>query len=398
LFISKKKCIFAVPNETETMNIFDADYLFSLVTGILFMTQLAWAVLFLLGRTVIQRKEYEHHPAIPLRWWTGILAAALAMAFLFAFVIRSCLESDLNFYFIYFDMLAIPIGALVMVVLVTPQPITQKRIWANILPFVVCCTIGVIVQKAWLFYLISAMIACYIIAMMVYIVIFGKRHEEEIKDKYSSLEGRSIKWMIITAPILLVVLILNYGIYIASHNPYAPIIYYCIAFGIWNYIYTHIYQMVVISENDNENEDEDENENYTGGLTPCVVDDNENSAFLEKLHDVCEQQELFTNPDLTRDELARLMNMGHTKFSQLLKDSTGLNFYDYINRLRIQKAIQLIDEGKMDMWSIGKTVGYSYRSTFYRAFATIQGCTPSEYQTRDSVGDNLSGKRDDRSV
>jgi len=360
------------------MNILDSDYLFSLVTGILFMTQLAWAVLFLLGRTLIHRKEYNHHPATPLRWWTGILAATLSLAFLFAFVIRSCLESDLNFYFIYFDMLAIPISALVMVILVSPQPITQKRIWANILPFVVCCTIGVVVQKAWLFTVISALIACYIIAMMVYIFFFGKRHEEEIKDKYSSLEGRSIKWMIITAPILLGVLILNYGIYIASHNPYAPIMYYGIAFIIWNYIYTRIYQMVVISESENDNE------NYTWGQTPCVVDDNdnENSDFLEKLREVCEQQELFTNPDLTRDELARQMNMGHTQFTRLLKESTGLSFYDYINGLRVRKATELIKSSQMDMGSIAQTVGYNYRSTFYRAFAAIEGCTPVEYQTR----------------
>jgi len=242
----------------------------------------------------------------------------------------------------------------------------------------------VVVQKAWLFNVISALIACYIIAMMVYIFVFGKRHEEEIKDKYSSLEGRSIKWMVITAPILLVVLILNYGIYIASHNPYAPIIYYSIAFIIWNYIYTHIYQMVVISESERERESESEDENYTWGQTPCVVDDNENenSDFLEKLREVCEQQELFTNPDLTRDELARQMNMGHTQFTRLLKESTGLSFYDYINGLRVRKATELIKSSQMDMGSIAQTVGYNYRSTFYRAFAAIEGCTPAEYQTR----------------
>jgi len=350
----------------------NSDYLFSLLTGVLCMLHLAWAVVFLLGRSLIQRKEYEEKSAIPLRWWTGILAVALALEFLFAFVIRSYFEQSYNFLFIYFDMLAIPLGAIVMVILVTPQPITQKRIWANILPFVVCCTAGMIVQQAWLLKTIIVLVCGYVVAMIIYIAIYGKRHEEELKDRYSSLMGRSIRWMVIV-PILLVFLLINYLIYIASSNPFAPIAYYSLAFFIWGYVYTNIYQMVVVNENENVSENVNENEN---------VNEEVDSAFLEQLNKVCEQQELYTKSDLTRDELSRQMNMGHTQLTLRLKEATGMNFYDYINGLRINKAVQLIEEGKMDMGSIGQTVGYSYRSTFYRAFTAIQGCTPTEYLTR----------------
>jgi len=358
----------------------NSDYLFSLLTGVLCMLQLAWAVVFLLGRTLIQRKEYEEKPAIPLRWWTGILAVALALEFLFAFVIRSYFEQSYNFLFIYFDMLAIPLGALVMVILVTPQPITQKRIWANILPFVVCCTAGMIVQQAWLLKTVIALVCGYVVAMIIYIAIYGKRHEEELKDRYSSLMGRSIRWMVVV-PILLVFLLINYLIYIASSNPFAPIVYYSLAFFIWCYVYINIYQMVVVNENDNDNENDNQNDNEN-------VNENEevNAAFLEQLKKVCEQQELYTNTDLTRDELSRQMHMGHTQFTTRLKEATGMNFYDYINGLRIRKATELIEEGKMDMGSIGQSVGYSYRSTFYRAFAAIQGCTPTEYQKNRGIG------------
>jgi len=349
-----------------------SDYLFSLLTGVLCMLQLAWAVVFLLGRTLIQRKEYVDHPAIPLRWWTGILAVALALEFLFAFVVRSHFEQSYNFLFIYFDMMAIPLGAIVMVILVTPQPITQKRIWANILPFVVCCATGMVVQQTWILQATLILVCGYVIAMIVYIAFYGKRHEEELKDRYSSLMGRSIRWMVVV-PILLVFLLINYLIYIASSNPYAPIVYYSLAFFIWCYVYTHIYQMVVVQELANNDDNDNDNDN---------VEEEVDSAFLEQLNRVCEQQELFTKSDLTRDELARQMHMGHTQFTSRLKEATGMNFYDYINGLRIRKATELIEEGKMDMGSIGQTVGYSYRSTFYRAFAAIQGCTPTEYLKR----------------
>ncbi len=364
------------------MNVVNSDYLFSLLTGVLCMLQLSWAVVFLLGRKLIHRKEYEDHPPIPLRRWTGILAIALALEFLFAFIIRSYVEQSYNFLFMYFDMMAIPIGAIVMVILVTPQPITPKRIWLNILPFAVGCTTGMIVQTKWFLHTFMILVCGYVIAMIIYIAIYGKRHEDELKDRYSSLMGRSIRWMVVV-PILLVFLLINYLIYIASSNPYAPIVYYSLAFFIWCYVYTHIYQMVVVQENVGQSP------NVNDGQSPNVdvdvnvnQEEDANSAFLDQLKQVCEQQELFTNSDLTRDELSRQMHMGHTQFTSRLKEATGMNFYDYINNLRINKAVQLIEEGKMDMGSIGQTVGYSYRSTFYRAFASIQGCTPTEYLTR----------------
>lgn len=356
------------------------------------MTQLGWAIAFLFSRVLFPREEYEHHPAVPLRRWIGILAAILAVQFFVAFIIQSFMEQDLSMFLIYFDTLAIPVGAIAMVLLVRPQPITKTRVFANVLPFVILAAIGMIVNTLWYLHLFITLVIGYVVAMVIYIIIYGHLHEAELRDQYSSLEGRSIRWIAVI-PILLIFLIVNYLFYITSKNSFEPIIYYGLSFIIWNFVYVHIYRMVMEQEREkltptNDNDNDNDNGNHNGNDNHNDNDndnhnDNDNgkqeNAFLLKLRQVCEEQELYTHADLTRDELARQMGIGHTAFTMQLKQTTGLNFYDYINQLRIRKATELIEEGKMDISSISQQVGYRYRSTFYRAFAAVHGCTPTKY-------------------
>lgn len=356
------------------------DYIFTLFTGILFMTQLGWAVVFLFGRVLFPREEYESHPTVPLRRWSGALAALLAIQFFTAFVLRSLVVGDWSMYLIYFDSWAIPIGAINMVLLVRPQPITKTRILANVVPFVVLSTVGVIIGEKWYLLLFAILLVGYVIAMIIYIIKYGHRNEAELKDRYSSLDGRSIRWIYVML-LMLLFLIINYIFYITSKHPLEPILYYGMSFFIWNFAYIQVYRMIMVQEEGRVESLECRVESVESRVE-SVEGKDENNAFLLKLKEICEEQGLYKQADLTRDELAHQMNIGHTAFTLQLKQATGLTFYDYINQLRIRKATELIEEGKMDIGSISQQVGFRYRSTFYRAFFAVHGCTPTNYQSK----------------
>lgn len=343
------------------------------------MTQLGWAIVFLFGRTLFPREEYETHPAVPLRRWSGTLAMLLAIQFFVAFIVRSFVDADWSMFLIYFDSLAIPIGAIDMVLLVRPQPITKTRILANVVPFVVLSTLGIVLGEKWYLHIFTLLVIGYVIAMIIYILKYGYRHEAELKDYYSSLEGRSVRWFYVML-FMLFFLIINYIFYFTSKNPLEPIFYYGLSFFIWHFAYIHVYRMVMVQEECRDESLECRVESLEGRGESGENRD-ENNAFLLKLKEICEEQGLYKQADLTRDELAHQMGIGHTAFTLQLKQTTGLTFYDYINQLRIRKATELINEGKMDISSISQQVGYSYRSTFYRAFAAVHGCTPTNYAT-----------------
>ncbi len=58
---------------------------------------------------------------------------------------------------------------------------------------------------------------------------------------------------------------------------------------------------------------------------------------------------------------------------------TGLSYVQLINKLRMEKAAQLILRGDLTIGRIAEMTGYSTVSSFYRCFVRYYGCTPVEY-------------------
>ena len=83
-------------------------------------------------------------------------------------------------------------------------------------------------------------------------------------------------------------------------------------------------------------------------------------------------------PDsLSIGELAEHVSLERTYFSELFKTKTGLSPYQYLTQLRIQKACQLLSQGR----SITETaylVGMDPHN-FGRVFKKDIGCSPREY-------------------
>ncbi|MBR1877098.1 MAG: response regulator [Lachnospiraceae bacterium] len=64
-----------------------------------------------------------------------------------------------------------------------------------------------------------------------------------------------------------------------------------------------------------------------------------------------------------------------------LKIDTGETFVNLLNKIRIQKAIELLKEKNLKVYEIAEVVGYSNYAYFYQMFKKVTGCTPTEYET-----------------
>ena len=83
---------------------------------------------------------------------------------------------------------------------------------------------------------------------------------------------------------------------------------------------------------------------------------------------------------ITLDDVARDVNMSYHYFSKFFKDSTGMNFVDYLTDLRIEKAKQHLRGGSMSIKAISRETGYSDPNYFSKIFKKNTGMTPSEYR------------------
>lgn len=83
---------------------------------------------------------------------------------------------------------------------------------------------------------------------------------------------------------------------------------------------------------------------------------------------------------LSLKALADKCSYNPSYFSRLFKAYTGLSFTDYLKKVRMEKAIDLIKNSDMDMLSIAYAVGYSEKSKFHKHFKEYTGTTPLQFK------------------
>ncbi|MBK7965549.1 MAG: helix-turn-helix transcriptional regulator [Bacteroidetes bacterium] len=82
--------------------------------------------------------------------------------------------------------------------------------------------------------------------------------------------------------------------------------------------------------------------------------------------------------------------MGRPKHyvSQIINQYYKVNYFEYINLLRIEEAKSLlvnVNKKSMNIIEVAYTVGYNTKNTFNNAFRRIVGVTPSEYRQQNQI-------------
>lgn len=86
--------------------------------------------------------------------------------------------------------------------------------------------------------------------------------------------------------------------------------------------------------------------------------------------------------DLSLGQVAKAVNTSTFYFCKMFKKVTGLNFTDYLSRLRIEKAKNLLLNPNLRVSEIAFEVGFQSLTHFNRVFKRIVGQAPTEYRNR----------------
>ncbi|MEI6351173.1 MAG: helix-turn-helix domain-containing protein [Verrucomicrobiota bacterium] len=86
---------------------------------------------------------------------------------------------------------------------------------------------------------------------------------------------------------------------------------------------------------------------------------------------------------ISLSEVARALNVSTFYFCKLFKKATGLNFTEYLSRVRIEKAKNLLLNPNLRVSEIAYEVGFQSLTHFNRVFLRIVGRSPTAY--RDSL-------------
>jgi two-component system response regulator YesN len=88
--------------------------------------------------------------------------------------------------------------------------------------------------------------------------------------------------------------------------------------------------------------------------------------------------ENFTN-EITLEEVSKSVSISPHYFSRLFKEETSENFIEYLTRVRIQKAKELMKTSNLSIKEICFKIGYADPNYFSHIFKKTEKLTPSEY-------------------
>lgn len=106
-----------------------------------------------------------------------------------------------------------------------------------------------------------------------------------------------------------------------------------------------------------------------------------NKMIFEKLDYIIKRDKMYLSPDLSREELTRIVRMNDTRFAKMIKENTDTNLNGYINNLRLNYAIHLMKEQPdYTLRAIAESSGINSMPTFHQLFKGRTGMTPSEFK------------------
>ncbi len=89
--------------------------------------------------------------------------------------------------------------------------------------------------------------------------------------------------------------------------------------------------------------------------------------------------------DLSRNQAAEAAYLSPSHFSRYFKKHLGQSFTAVLNRMRIDKASELLIDPEQDIKMIALKTGFTDQSYFTKVFRRLRGVTPAEYRKKRLV-------------
>nr|WP_231389236.1 MULTISPECIES: helix-turn-helix domain-containing protein [unclassified Aquimarina] len=116
------------------------------------------------------------------------------------------------------------------------------------------------------------------------------------------------------------------------------------------------------------------------GLTPSL-----SLELKVKLLYLLKEEKIYKQNDITLHKVSLLLDTTRHNTSQIINEHFGLNFFELINKYRIEEAKEILKGEKykgFNIIDVAYEVGFNNKVTFNKSFKKYNQITPSEYLKR----------------
>jgi len=119
----------------------------------------------------------------------------------------------------------------------------------------------------------------------------------------------------------------------------------------------------------------------SSGLTPGASE-----SIKRQLERLLSEEQVFRENELRLTDLAAYLNIGHHALSQVINEQYGVNFFELINRYRVEHVKRLLADpaySQHTIIQIAYEAGFNNKVSFNRYFKKEIGLTPSAYRIKE---------------
>jgi len=233
----------------------------------------------------------------------------------------------------------------------------------------------------------------YSLIYLVAILLVIARHRRRIRDRFSSLDRVNLDWLRILAYGGLLTWVVALGFYVAGFfvegGHFDPIEGYSdyVSLFVAAYVYTigylglrqpEIFRPDLVVDNQRE---------ITSAYAKSGISDEQARVIEARLLDLMQAESPYRDPEVNLAQLAERLAITPHNLSQVINSRLGMNFYDFINRYRVDEVKRRIrddEASKYTLLSIGLDAGFNSKSSFNAVFKKMTDLTPSQFRSEQA--------------
>ncbi|WP_169338336.1 helix-turn-helix domain-containing protein [Colwellia piezophila] len=248
-------------------------------------------------------------------------------------------------------------------------------------------------------YLLYAMLITTLILILGWVIQSGfyfykiiqrlNRYRRHLKDLFASTESREIKWLSwllfvvgtvwVTMAVYIVLDNLFYSIQTDPILTNTVILVMLWSIAIWGLRQKPGFEELYESKDDIKAvlvQDDNLQRKYQRS----ALDQQQSALIATKIEKSMAEGELYLDASLSLQKLAKHIFTSPNYISQTLNETLGMNFFDYVNKYRVDAAKRMLKQSNNTVLDIAMSVGFNAKSSFYTAFKKETGQTPSQYR------------------
>lgn len=277
------------------------------------------------------------------------------------------------------DMVAEPFYAFILIELCRPGHLTYKTMALHEAPFVLLPVLLWVTNLEIFYDILVGWSAVYGLYYAAWALITIPKYHKMLRERFSYDENINLNWLRTILGSFFIILTL-WVVDSLIVNLYLECVYLTGTMIIWMFILSFIYRHesvifeLAVAEAPSD--------------SPGAEVNSETDEIGIRIEHLMLVQRAYLMPTLKISDVARQIGSNRTYVSSWFNRSRQSTFFSYVNQLRIKHACGLLNTTDMPLEAIVQESGFNSKSSFYRIFKNLKGCTPNEYRDNPEKYDN----------